>query len=140
MLQNGIRQYAEDHPDHEGPIMDIYQKHIINTIHRTTRGLTPLLDYFLSDGFDDTSLHYYRNMVEELAFVDIWADKTGGRPLFFNDMFGLSINDLYKLDFATFNRYYDRALKMKERFIEISKEQAEELERLNADAAKRVWR
>lgn len=113
--------------------MDIYQKHIINTIHRNVRSLSPLLDYFLKDGFDDTVLHYYRNMVEELAFVDLWVDKTGGRPLFFKDMFGLSINELYKLDFLTFSRYYDRALEMKERFVEISKTQAEELEKLNID-------
>lgn len=137
-LQKAILQYIDNHPTHEGVVVDVMQKHIINTIFRQSRGLAPLMDYFLMDGIEDTNLHYYRDMVEELAFVDLWVDKTGGRPLYFKDMFGLSIKDLYQLDYKTFSRYYDKALAMKERFTAAAAEHAAELDKLNDETKKSV--
>lgn len=74
-------------------------------------------DIFMITDDTEYKVNEFRAGVEELAFVMIREDMNGARYNIKHEL-GLSINDLWELDYHTFTRYAKRVDALREEYME----------------------
>jgi len=107
----------DNKPDIEGMDKFVYQLYLNTSFDKKAQGEfidSSTYDYF-SD-IEEYGCNIFSELVEELAFRTIYEDPMG-TTVYFKDICGMTLKDLYDIDFITFRAYDKRAIDISDEYI-----------------------